>query len=380
MQKALKFIILLGIVSLFGDITYEGARSITGPFLATFGVSAAVVGFIAGFGEFAGYSLRLISGYIADKTGRYWSMTFLGYSLIFAIPLLALANRWEIAAILIIAERAGKAIRSPARDTLLSFATKKVGRGWGFGIHEAMDQIGAIIGPLLFSAVFLLNYGYKEGFAIMFIPAILTLMILTFARIGYPEPHVFESKSKTENLNTVFWLYTGFVFASMLGFANFQLISYHFKVQVVFSDVYIPLLYAVAMGVDAFTALLIGRVYDKIGMKSLFLIPLLTPLIILSFLHSWIVIAGVLMWGAVMGMQETIMRAGIADLVSSDKRSTAYGIFNTAYGLAWFTGSIAIGFLYDVSLTYLITFVVFTEFVALALLFLLVKNELLLAV
>jgi len=374
MKKALRFIILLGIVSLFGDITYEGARSVTGPFLATFGVSAAVVGFIAGFGEFTGYALRLVSGYVADKTGKYWTMTFLGYSLILAIPLLVFANQWEIAAILIIAERAGKAIRSPARDAMLSFATKKVGRGFGFGVHEAMDQIGAIIGPLLFSAVFLLNYGYKEGFAIMFIPAILTLLILTFARIEYPAPHLFESESK-EGLSKVFWLYTAFIFASMLGFANFQIISYHFKVQIVFSDAYIPILYAIAMGVDAFTALLVGKVYDKIGIKSLFLIPLLTPLILLSFLRSWIVITGVVIWGAVMGMQETIMRAGIADLVSSDKRSTAYGIFNTAYGLAWFAGSIAIGFLYDVSLAYLVTFVVFAELVALALLFLLVKNE-----
>jgi len=374
MQKAFRFIILLGIVSLFGDITYEGARSITGPFLATFGVSAAVVGFIVGFGEFAGYSLRLISGYIADKTGRYWSMTFIGYGLILAIPLLALANRWEIAAMLIIAERAGKAIRSPARDAMLSFATKEVGRGWGFGTHEAMDQIGAIAGPLIFSAVFLLNYGYKEGFAIMFIPAILTLSALMFARIEYPAPHLFEGK-QAGSLNKAFWLYTMFIFASMIGFANFQLVSYHFKVQAVYPDVYIPLLYAVAMGVDVFFALLIGKTYDKVGMKSLFLIPLLTPLILFSFSHSWMVILGIVIWGAVMGMQETIMRAGIADLVYPGKRSTAYGIFNTAYGLAWLAGSVTIGLLYDVSLTYLIAFVVLAELVALALLFLLVKNE-----
>lgn len=372
--KAFRFIILLGIVSLFADITYEGARSITGPFLSTFGVSAVVVGFISGFGEFIGYALRLISGYIADRTGRYWFMAFLGYGLILAIPLLAFANHWEIVAILIIAERAGKAIRSPSRDAMLSFATKKVGRGWGFGIHEAMDQIGAMIGPLLFSSVFLLNYGYKEGFAILFIPAILALSVLTFARMEYPAPHLFESESKAGKLNKAFWLYTLFIFTSMVGFANFQLISYHLKVQAVFSDAFIPLLYAIAMGVDALFALFVGKTYDKIGMKSLFLIPLLTPLILLSFLHSWIAIFGILIWGAVMGMQETVMRAGIADLVSSERRGAAYGIFNTANGSAWFAGSITIGFLYDVSITYLTAFVVFVELVAFVSLITLIKN------
>lgn len=375
MQKALKYIILLGVVSLFGDITYKGARSVTGPFLATFGVSAAVVGFIVGFGEFAGYALRLVSGSLADKTGRYWLMTFLGYGLLLAVPLLALANRWGIAAVLIIAERSGKAIRSPSRDAMLSFASKKVGRGRGFGLHESIDQIGAIVGPLLFSALFLLNYGYKEGFAIMLIPAILTFSVLTFARIEHPTPHLFEIEvEQSGSLNKVFRLYTMFIFASMIGFANFQLISYHFKVQAVFPDAYIPLLYAVAMGVDAFFALLIGRTYDRIGMKSFLLIPLLTPLILFSFSNSW-AITGVVVWGAVMGMQETIMRAGIADLVHPEKRSTAYGIFNTAYGLAWLAGSVSIGFLYEISLTYLTAFVVLVEFVAFLLLLLLVRTE-----
>lgn len=375
MQKALRFIILLGVISLLGDITYEGARSVTGPFFATFGVSATVVGFITGFGEFSGYALRLVSGYLADKTGRYWLMTFLGYSLLLAVPLLALANQWEIAAILIIAERAGKAIRSPSRDAMLSFASKKVGRGMGFGLHEAVDQIGAIVGPLLFSALFLLHYGYKEGFAIMLIPAILTLSVLTFARIEYPTPHLFEIEvERSDSLNKVFWLYTMFIFVSTVGFANFQLISYHFKVQAVFHDEYIPLLYAVAMAMDASFALLIGRTYDRIGMRTLFLIPLLTPLILFSFSNSW-VITGVVVWGAVMGMQETILRAGIADLVHPEKRSTAYGLFNTAYGLAWLAGSVSIGFLYEISLTYLTVFVVFVEFVAFLLLLLLARTE-----
>ena len=139
-NHALKFIILLGIVSLFADMTYEGARSITGPYLALLGASAAVVGFVAGFGELVGYALRLVSGYMADKTRRYWAMTIIGYAVnLLAVPLLALAGNWPMAAILLIAERMGKAIRTPPRDVMLSHAASQVGRGWGFGLHEAMD-------------------------------------------------------------------------------------------------------------------------------------------------------------------------------------------------------------------------------------------------
>ncbi len=375
MQKAMKFILLMGIVSLLGDITYEGARSVTGPFLSTLGVSAAMLGIIVGFGEFSGYALRLATGYIADRTKQYWLMTFVGYGLVLAIPLLALANRWEIAALLIILERAGKAIRSPSRDAILSYATKQVGRGWGFGIHEAMDQIGAFLGPMILFVVLYLAEDYREGFAVLLLPALLTLAALSIARSQYPAPHTLETRSEgSKELPRTFWLYTIFVFLSMLGFANFQILSYHFKVKSVIPDAYIPVAYAVAMGIDAAAALITGRTYDRIGLKTLILIPLLTPLVLLSFSES-AVLAGIAAWGVVMGMQETIMRAAVADLVHPDRRSTAYGIFNTAYGLSWFAGSAMIGLLYDLSTYYLAVFVILAELAALLVLVILLRQN-----
>ncbi len=376
---AFKFIILLGIVSLFGDITYEGARSITGPFLFTLGASATVVGFIAGFGEFIGYGLRLLSGYISDRTRGYWTMVFIGYGLILSIPLLSLANYWEIAAIFIILERMGKAIRSPARDTILSHATMQVGRGFGFGIHEALDQIGAIIGPLIFSFVFYLRGGYREGFFILWIPAILTLLALIIARKKYPLSVKLESSNiKTGNgkLSQVFWLYTLFTFLSVTGYANFQLISYHFKIKSVISNTHIPMFYAVAMGIDAVVALIIGKVYDRIGLMSLISIPLFTILVpIFSFSYNYIAaLIGIIIWGAVMGMQETIMRAAIADLTPIARRGLAYGIFNTVYGASWFMGGALMGILYDLSIRYVIIFAIFMEAISIPILIKTVKK------
>lgn len=378
-RGALKFIILLGVVSLFGDITYEGARSITGPFLFTLGASATVVGFIAGFGEFIGYGLRLLSGYISDRTRGYWTMVFIGYGLILSIPLLSLANYWEIAAIFIVLERMGKAIRSPARDTILSHATMQVGRGFGFGIHEALDQIGAIIGPLIFSFVFYLRGGYKEGFFILWIPAILTLLALIIARKKYPLSVKLENPNiKTGNgkLSQVFWLYTLFTFLSVTGYANFQLISYHFKIKSVISNTHIPMFYAVAMGIDAVVALIIGKVYDRIGLMSLISIPVFTILVpIFSFSYNYTAaLIGIIIWGAVMGMQETIMRAAIADLTPIARRGLAYGIFNTVYGASWFIGGALMGILYDLSIRYVIIFAIFMEAISIPILIKTVKK------
>jgi len=188
-SSALRFVILIGVVSLFADMTYEGARSITGPYFALLGASGTIVGVVAGFGELIGYGLRLVSGYVSDRTGRYWSITFFGYLMnMLAVPLLALAGSWQLAAILIIAERAGKAIRNPPRDAMLSHATKEMGRGWGFGLHEALDQIGAVLGPLIVTAVLYFKGSYRTGFAVLLIPALLALSVLLVTRLFYPRP------------------------------------------------------------------------------------------------------------------------------------------------------------------------------------------------
>jgi len=356
------FIILLGIISLLGDITYEGARSVTGPYLGFLGASVIYIGMIAGLGEFLGYGLRIFSGYFVDRTKSYWIFTILGYGLILSIPLLAFSKRWEIAGILIILERIGKSIRSPARDTILSYATKEIGRGFGFGIHEALDQIGAVIGPLIFTIVFFAKKDYKYGFNILWIPMILLLLLLFFTRYKFPFPEKFEIESieKSNKLPKIFYYYAIFIFLSMCGFSNFQLISYHFKFKTVIPLNIIPFLYTVSMGIDGIFALVIGKIYDKIGLKTLLLIPflnLLIPFFVFS-LNYILAISGMVLWGMSMGIQETIMRAGISDIVSTEKRGFAYGLFNAIYGAGLFIGGVIIGFLYQYSIKTLF-FVVF---------------------
>jgi len=372
------FIILLGIVSLFGDVTYEGARSVTGPFLRTLGARPAVVGLVAGIGEFVGYGLRLGSGYLADRTKAYWPLTFVGYGLLISIPLLAFAGHWQLAAVLIILERMGKAIRSPARDTMLSYAAKGVGRGWGFAIHEALDQIGAIIGPVVFSLVLLFQGDYREGFTLLWIPALLTLAVLALARKKVPLPQKLEAPKEASRqdiqskLPRVCWLYAVFTLLSVAGFANFQLITYHLKAQAIIPDAQIPIMYAIAMGVDALAALVVGKTYDKIGLISLLAVPLLTlPIPFLAFSYSYsLVLISIILWGVVMGIQETIMRAAIADLTPVERRGFAYGIFNTAYGTGWFLGGALMGLLYEFSINYLILFAVVMELISIPLFFL----------
>jgi len=375
------FIILLGIVSLFGDITYEGARSVTGPYLYTLGASPGVVGLVAGVGDFVGYSLRLASGYVADRTRAYWLFTFIGYGLLFSVPLLAFAGYWQLAAVLIILERMGKAIRNPARDTMLSYATRTVGRGWGFAVHEALDQVGAVIGPIVFSLVLLSHDTYQEGFKFLWIPALLALAVLALARKKFPSPQKLEvpegpgKENAQAKLPRILWLYTAFTLLSMAGFANFQLISYHLKAQAIVPDAQIPMIYAIAMAVDAVAALLVGRMYDRIGLTSLLAIPLLTlPIPFFAFSASYSsVLIGMGLWGVVLGIQETIMRAAIADLTPVERRGFAYGIFNTAYGADWGLGGVVMGLLYGLSINYLILFAAVMELVSIPL-FLLVRR------
>src|SRR5438105_11533445 len=208
-RSAILFIVFLGIVSLFGDMTYEGARSITGPYLGVLGVTATTIGIVAGFGELLGFGARLVSGYLGDRTGKYWAITIAGYLLnLFAVPLLALAGAWPIAAVLIIAERMGRGIRSPVRDAMLSHAASQTGLGWGFGLHQALDQLGAVIGPLVVSGVLFVGNGYQAAFAWLVIPAIMSMSVLLAARYLFPRPHDFELAPPAfagEGLAPVFW-------------------------------------------------------------------------------------------------------------------------------------------------------------------------------
>jgi len=374
-RAAWEFIILVGVVSLFSDMTYEGARSITGPFLGTLNASATVVGVVAGLGEFLGYALRLVSGYLTDRLGKYWAITFVGYALnLFVVPLLALAGNWQIAALLILMERLGKAIRTPARDAMLSHATTEVGRGWGFGFHEAMDQIGAMLGPLIVAAVLYFNGGYRTGFVYLLIPAILAVLVIAIAARLYPHPQHLEvtvPKLETTGLTKSYWLYVAAVGLIGAGYADFPLIAYHFGQAAVAPPNWIPIFYAVAMGVDAMAALILGRLFDRLGMAVIMAVSLLSALFApLVFLGGFdLALLGMVLWGIGMGAQESIIKAALADMVPRDRRATGYGIFNTGFGLFWFLGSALMGLLYDVSLSALIAFSVLIQLLALPLFF-----------
>lgn len=357
---ALRFVVLLGVVSLFADITYEGARSISGPFLALLGASGTVVGFVAGFGELVGYGLRLLSGYWADKTRQYWAVTILGYCInLLAVPALALAGQWEAAAALLVAERVGKAIRNPSRDAMLSHAASRIGRGWAFGLHEALDQTGAVMGPLIVAAVLHFRGGYRESFAVLLVPALLAIAILLAARVLYPRPQDLErapEKPFPSGFPKVYWLYLGAVGLMAAGFVDYPLIAFHLRQTGVASEVWIPLFYAVAMGVDALAALLFGRLFDQLGVQVLAWIAggasLFAPLVFLG--GFWPALLGMGIWGAGMGAQESILRAAVSEMIPPERRGSAFGVFNAGFGLAWFAGSAALGALYDLSIPALI--------------------------
>jgi MFS family permease len=367
-------ILLFGIVSLFGDMIYEGARSVTGPYLFMLGGSAIVVGFVAGFGEFIGYALRLVSGFLADTTRNYWALTFLGYGMLIAVPLLALAGSWEIAAVLFVTERMGKGIRAPAKDAILSNVTAQVGRGWGFGLHEALDQIGAIIGPLIFTAAFLVQGEYRGGFALLTIPFVLMILALVFTRYRAPEPSKYEREVVPVHITPpphALIPYGVFTALTMAGYAVFPLIAFHFTTTGVVPYAQIPLFYAIAMGADAVVALVAGRLYDRIGLVILVSVPLISLTIpFAAFGSSYLLaLAASVLWGAVMGIQETTLRAAIADYTHISRRGRAYGIFNTVYGAAWFAGSIVLGWAYGIAIPLVIGFMVVMQLLALIVFF-----------
>jgi len=395
-KTALRLILLFGLISLLGDIIYEGARGVNGPYLKTLGASAAIVGLVAGIGELLGYLIRLVSGYFSDKTRAHWVFTIIGYSFLMVIPMLALTGIWQFAAIFMVLERIGKGIRSPAKDTILSQATKQVGTGFGFAIVEFMDQIGATIGPLIFT-FFFMSIGpgdksivdYQHGYSLMWFPFVILMMVLFTAFFLVKNPEELENdvikKPQPDKITRTFWIYCIFTFVTTLGFLNFAIIGYHLKANSIVTDAQIPLLYALAMAVDAVIGLVIGKWYDRLkirfdnehaGLLLLIILPLFTatlPLFTLSY-HIGFIITGIVLWGVVMGTHETIMKAGIADITSIRKRGTGYGIFNMMYGIAIFIGSAAAGFLYDYSINLLIILMVTVELAALPVFFVLRKK------
>jgi MFS family permease len=370
-NAALKFVIAIGIVSLFADWAYEGARSITGPYLAILGASGALVGFIAGFGELLGYGLRIASGKLSERTHQFWPMTLFGYTMqMTAVPLLAWAPNWQIAGLLIVAERIGKAIRNPPRDVMLSHAAKQVGLGFGFGLHEALDQLGALVGPLVIAFVLAHHGDYRAAFASLLVPAILTVILIFTARLLYPKPEDLEATSVPDvhasGLPTVFWIYLVGAALVAAGFADFSLMAFHFEKAAVIPKIWVPLFYSVAMAVSGVGSLIFGRLFDRAGIWILVPLTLISaasaPLVFLG--GFWLALIGSALWGLGMGVHESIIPAAVATMVPQQRRPSAYGTFTAAYGVAWFIGSVIIGKLYDVSLSALIGFSIAAQLLA----------------
>lgn len=361
-------------------MTYEGARGVSGQYLASLGANAVIVGFVAGFGELLGYSLRLFSGYLADKTSRYWTILIIGYTVnLLAIPLLAFTGSWQAAAVLMILERVGKGIRTPVRDAMLAHGAQQLGAGWAFGLHEALDRIGAMIGPLILAAVLYLNGEYRTGFAILLIPAIISIAILLTARNVYPKPQNFEIESinfAVKGLNKTFWLYVISVSFIAAGYADFSLMAFHFIKQSTMNQAWIPITYALAMGVSGMAALVLGHWYDRKGFFVLLIVTLLSSLFApLTFLGGIVeVLIGLCLWSIGLGAHESLMRAVISKMISPSRRGSAYGIFNAVFGIAWFLGSVFMGYLYETSMNSLILFSVITQIIAVFLLYLVKKQ------
>lgn len=371
-RRALRFVILLGVVSLFADCTYEGSRSILGQFLASLKASGTIVGLVTGFGELVGYALRLGSGRFADTTRAFWPIIIIGYALqMCSVPALALATTWPVAAVLIILERVGKAVRNPPRDVLLSYAGERIGGfGWAFGLHQAFDQTGAVVGPLLVAAMLAVHGSYKYAFGVLLVPASINLALVGVVRFSYPHPEDLARKAlRTSDtaFSRKYWVYVAAACLVAIGFVDYPLIAFHLKKSHVVSGDTIAAFYAVAMAVSGTSSLVLGRLFDKFGFSVLTLVTLISsffaPLVFLG--GFWPALLGAALWGLGMGFQESIIPAAVAPLVSVERRASSFGLFTAIYGVAWFFGSAIVGILYDHFEIAVVPFCMATQFLAL---------------
>jgi MFS family permease len=370
-RRALRFILLIGVLSFFADFTYEGSRSILGPYLGSLGANAAIVGIVTGFGELAGYGLRLLSGPLADVTGRFWPIMIFGYIVqMTAVPTLAFTNSWPAAAALIILERVGKAIRNPPRDVMLSHAGRRVGGyGWAFGIHESLDQFGALVGPLLVAAVLAHRGGFHEAFAMLAVPAAINLTMVLVARLAYPRPEDLEETVagiQGRGLPRVYWVYLAGAALVAAGFADYPIIAYHLSREGVARGQWIAIFYSVAMAVSGTGSLVLGRLFDRWGFPVLIGLTVLStafaPLVFLGGFGASLLGAGI--WGIGMGVHESIIPAAVAPMVRPERRASAFGLFTAGYGVFWFLGSAAIGILYDRSVYAAVAFCMLAQLAA----------------
>lgn len=393
-SSAMIFIILFGVVSLFSDMTHEGASSIRGAYLSLLGASAGAIGFVSGLGELVGYSMRYVFGRLTDKTKHYWSMTVAGYILdVLAVPALALVGEhgWVAACGLLIVQRMGKAIKKPAKDTIMSFAASREGVGKSFGIQEVLDQIGAFLGPMLLYLVMLLKTEgstfkiYSTCFAVLAVPGAITIILLLATKHYFPNPEQFEPEEKEFvpfKMKKEFVFYIAGISLFAFGFIDYSLIIMHVsktyaglgaqlaKTSSLVNGGTLPLLYAGAMLVDAAAALIFGLMYDKNGVHALAISTVISaPFAIFVFGMNSVpaLLFGIALWGVGMGAQESILKAAVTKMVPKSSRATGYGVFECSFGVFWFLGSWLLGVLYDISIPAMIAVSVAAQLAAIPL-------------
>lgn len=363
--SAFAFVLAMGIVNLFADMTYEGGASINGPFLGTLGASAAAISIIAGVGEFLGYSLRSVAGYAADKTGKYWLITFFGYAVnLLAVPAMALAGNWQAAGAFILVERIGRAMRKPTVEAMLSYSTGKHGKGWVYAVNTALDETGATIGPLLIGLALYLKADFRTGYGLLLISSLLALVALIVARIFFPVPSRLEaggpSTAQAKGFTRSYWLYmiAGSCFAA--GLMSFELVSFHLSSARIATEHWIPIFLALATAMAVAASLILGKLYDKVGITAVVIAVALASLFspFVFFGGFWVALGGLLLWGIGYATQDTLLKVLIASVLPEGKRNLAFGLFYLGYGAGWLVGSVTTGLLYEHSRVALVIFAV----------------------
>ncbi|MGZ3506670.1 MAG: MFS transporter [Vulcanimicrobiaceae bacterium] len=353
----MRFIVLIGIVNLFADMTYEGARSVTGAFLGHLGASSAVVGLVAGAGELAGYAVRSVAGYAADRTGRYWIAVLCGYAInLLCVPALAFAGQWPLAAGLIVGERFGRGIRKPAVSAMIARAGTVLGSGRVFGINEMLDQVGAAVGPLIIAFELSRGAGFQHAFAVLFVPALIALAVVIVAMTQFHEGSTRVVESQAQPFTRPYWLYVAGGALVAFGFADYALVAFHFNQAHVVPQPIIPVSYSLAMVTGAIAAPILGRMLDRYGVTTLVIALVFSAASspFLFFGNGWNAQAGIVFWGIGMAAQESLILAVLAR-VARRREATAFGVYDTIFGIAWFAGSALLGFLYARSLIALVT-------------------------
>jgi len=375
--------VAFGVVSLAADMVYEGLRSVAGPFLGTLGASALTVGLVTGAGEALALVLRLVAGPYADRSGRHWQLTTLGYALTaVCVPLLAVTPFLGVAGlgvaiVLVLSERTGKAVRSPSKSTLLAGMATRVGRGRGFGVHKALDQVGAFAGPLLVAGVAAAAGQVWPAFVVLAVPGVVSLVLLARLRrrapVELPPPTpvtVGTGRRPLASLPGRFHLFAASCAASTFGLMTFGVISYAFVADGLVPLAAAPVVYAGAMAVAAVGALATGAVYDRVGGRVLYVLPPLVAcvpaLVFTDRLAA--VLSGVAAWGLATGVQDSTVKALVADLVPATALATAYGVFAAAQGVAALAGGGLAGALHADHTGLLVALVVAAQVGSLALL------------